>query len=465
MKYFFSLFIFLAFAFASPLTLVPPSEDNFYTPPDGYEDAALGEILKMRKTPNSLSSAFFEISVKNSWQVLVRSEDSFGNATAIVTTIIEPNNADPSKVVSYQTFEDSSNINCSPSYGMQFGSPFSTIATQIDMTFMVPLLNDGYYVVSSDYEGPKSALGAGRQAGHAILDSIRAVLSSGNFTGIEDDAKVAIWGYSGGSLASGWAAALQPQYAPELEDNLIGIAVGGFVTTLDASIRVVDGELFSGFIPNIFNGYANEYPDFKETLYNEINANDTKSFSLGDELCMIPAILHFANTKFFTGDTPYFSKGFGFLDIPVIKDTLSENALINLDKDYMPQIPVFIYHGTLDAIVPIANVNKTYSNWCSWGIDSIEFAEDLTAGHLTETLVGAPAALTWLQARFNGEEPVKGCVHNKRLSNFFYPNISESTHSYFSGIYDAFEGLNLGPGLNSDNVTESGLFGLLGKFF
>ncbi|EMG49566.1 Lipase 1, partial [Candida maltosa Xu316] len=118
----------------------------------GYEDAAPGEILKIRKTPNALSSSFFEISIKNSWQLLLRSEDSFGNATAIVSTVIEPYNADPSKVLSYQTFEDSANINCSPSYGMQFGSPFSTIATQVDMTFMVPILNAGYFIVSPDYE-------------------------------------------------------------------------------------------------------------------------------------------------------------------------------------------------------------------------------------------------------------------------------------------------------------------------
>ncbi|WP_432278451.1 lipase family protein [Nocardia carnea] len=40
------------------------------------------------------------------------------------------------------------------------------------------------------------------------------------------DAPVAIAGYSGGGLATGWAAALQPSYAPELK---IDAAVGGGV--------------------------------------------------------------------------------------------------------------------------------------------------------------------------------------------------------------------------------------------
>ena len=86
----------------------------------------------------------------------------------------------------------------------------------------------------------------GRQSGHGTLDSIRAILQSGNFTGVDEDAQVAMWGYSGGSLASGWAAALQPHYAPELEDNLIGAALGGFVTNITATAEATDGKLLAG---------------------------------------------------------------------------------------------------------------------------------------------------------------------------------------------------------------------------
>ena len=118
---------------------------------------------------------------------------------------------------------------------MQYGAPWSTVATQIDMALMVPMLKQGYYVVSPDYEGPKSTFTVGRQSGKATLDSIRAILKSNKFTGIKSDAKVAMWGYSGGSLASGWAAALQPKYAPELKKNLIGAALGGFVTNITAT--------------------------------------------------------------------------------------------------------------------------------------------------------------------------------------------------------------------------------------
>lgn len=54
-----------------------------------------------------------------------------------------------------------------------------------------------------------------------------------------------MWGYSGGSLASGWAAGLQPNYAPELGGNLLGAALGGFVTNITATAEATDGTVFA----------------------------------------------------------------------------------------------------------------------------------------------------------------------------------------------------------------------------
>jgi Secretory lipase len=40
--------------------------------------------------------------------------------------------------------------------------------------------------------------------GYSTLDSIRAVWSSGNFTGIDQKPLTTLYGYSGGAVASGW---------------------------------------------------------------------------------------------------------------------------------------------------------------------------------------------------------------------------------------------------------------------
>lgn len=148
--------------YALQIPLIPPGQDPFYLAPANYESLPLGTILKFRPTPNKLVNICFTFELKSSWQILYRSQNSFGEPTAIVMTVMEPFNSQPSKVLSYQTFQDSANINCSPSYGFQFGAPLSTIASQLDMRFLVPALKQGYYIISSDYEGFNSSFVAGQ---------------------------------------------------------------------------------------------------------------------------------------------------------------------------------------------------------------------------------------------------------------------------------------------------------------
>ncbi|EMG49568.1 Lipase 1 [Candida maltosa Xu316] len=459
----FSLFTILHTILASPITLEPPSEDPFYSPPQGYENSKNGEILKWRKTPNQLTSLVFPVEIKNSWQLLVKSEDQFGNDTAIVTTIIEPYNADPSKLISYQTFEDSASVDCATSYGLQYGAPLGTIGSRADMTFIVSALKNGYYVNVPDHNGPKSTWTVGKQSGHATLDAIQAALKSGNETGIDEKANVALWGYSGGSLASAWAASLQEEYAPALDGQLIGAALGGFFTNLTALLEITDGALLAGLIPNLLNGLGNGYPEFREKLDERIGAN--ASAVLHDDLdyCAAAAIASFYYDEFFTGPNRLFADGFGVLDDPYVSEVLHNNSIVTWGKESLPKIPIFVYQGTLDSVCPIKDVRVVYQNWCDWGIESFEFAEDLTNGHISEAVVGAPAALTWLEARFNGEEPVKGCQHTTRLINFLYPNVSSATYDYYVGLYDALVGDKIGADVSSDNATSNGLFGLLGN--
>lgn len=51
-------------------------------------------------------------------------------------------------------------------------------------------------------EGPKLTFIAGVHAGQVTLESIRAALLSFEITSIDPKAKIHIWGYSGGALAS-----------------------------------------------------------------------------------------------------------------------------------------------------------------------------------------------------------------------------------------------------------------------
>ncbi|KAI5965106.1 hypothetical protein KGF57_000899 [Candida theae] len=460
MRYF--AIAFLLFNSITAFVLAPkrPSQDDFYTPPQGYESQPVGSILKKRNVPNPLTSIVTSVRVQNSWQLLVRSEDTFGNPNAIVTTVIQPFNAKSDKLVSYQTFEDSAKLDCSPSYAIQYGADITTLITEAEMYYIAALLDQGFYVVTPDYEGPKSAFTVGLQSGRATLNSIRATLKSGNLTGVDPNAQTLLWGYSGGSLASGWAAAIQNDYAPELSKNLIGAALGGFVTNITATAEAVDSGPFAGIISNALAGIGNEYPSFKNFLLQKVSPLLSVTYQMGDTHCLLDGVIAYFGNSFFTNIIRYFPEGWSLVNQEPVKTILEDNGLIYQSKNSTPQIPLFIYHGSLDGIVPIVNSRKTFNQWCDWGLQSGEYAEDATNGHITESIVGAPAALTWIINRFNGQAPVSGCQHTVRKSNFEYPGTIESIRNYFQSALDAVFGFDLGPDVRQDKVDLGGLLKL-----
>ncbi|KAI3403946.2 PMC1 [Candida oxycetoniae] len=450
------LFIFLVLitnCFAATLSPTKPSQDDFYNAPSNFESKPVGTILKWRNVPNPLTSIFTKVNVQNAWQLLVRSEDTFGNPNAIVTTVIQPYNADNKKLVSYQTFEDSAKLDCSPSYAIQYGSDITTILTQFEMYYISALLDQGYYVVTPDYEGPKSAFTVGVQAGRATLNSLRAALNSHNITGLDPNAKSVMWGYSGGSIASGWAAVLQPQYAPDLSDTLLGAALGGLVTNISATAHAIDGGPFAGIIGAAFGGLSNEYTMLAPMVLEEVDPSLSEAYFNNVNYCLIDSVIAYFGDNFFGDDPKYFPNGWTLLETEPGKSVLEANGLVYNSNELVPSIPLFIYHGLLDGIIPIEDSKKTFDQWCKAGLKSGEFSEDISNGHITEAVVGAPAALTWITKRLNGEAPVSGCVYESRLSNFLYPDILPSVSDIFSSALRAISGLGLGEGLSSDDIS------------
>lgn len=169
--------------------VTPPSQDPFYTPPSGYEAAALGTILNSRPVPNPLTlDNITPINVKGAWQLLYRTQNSLGNPEATVVTVIEPNNAKTNHLFSFQYFVDSADPACNPSLAVQQLTRVDNTLTQVQIAVAVLALDQGWYVSIADDEGPQAAFGSGLQFGYATLDSIRAALQSESITGLQSDA-------------------------------------------------------------------------------------------------------------------------------------------------------------------------------------------------------------------------------------------------------------------------------------
>lgn len=464
------LLLYLTVAFAQVLKPTSPSEDDFYNQPKNLSDYDVGDIIDHRPVPYKLRTVYAPLNVKEAWQLLVRSEDTRGDPIAMMTTILVPYNADPSKAVSYQLAQDSATMDCAPSYSMLYKASMGTLVQQSEMLLVQGVLSKGWYVIVPDYEGPDGAFTSGYQAGRAGVDSLRAALNSEHISGLSPKAKVALWGFSGGSYASTWMASLQPEYAPEISSNLVGAALGGWVTNWTDVLAASEGRWFAGLIPNILNGMIKSDPDLKDVFDEEVEKDKQKRLYGGVDDCIFTVSLKVLFKDFFGGKDPWFKKGYRFFDIPEIKNYTDRNNIGVLKGTPRPEIPLFVFHGSPDEIVPQNTSRKAYENFCEWGIESFEYAESATSGHIIEAIEGAGAAMAWIENRMNGEKPVDGCKRTVRKTNVLYPGADAQFAQLLKTLPKALTDKHIGEGYltNSTLITQvlqqavGGVLGLIG---
>ncbi|KAM9926164.1 hypothetical protein OXX59_003394 [Metschnikowia pulcherrima] len=429
-----------------------PSEDEFYRIPHNISDYNEGDIVKWRDAPQMIRSLLFPINVEEAWQFMVRSTNSQGEATGIVGTLLKPYDADPSRAVVYTFAEDSASPDCAPSYSILFGASINTIVLQAESTFMNVLLTKGWYVIVVDYEGPNAAFLAARLAGMATLDSIRGVLSTGAKTNLAPSAKVALWGFSGGSIPTSWAALLQPSYAPDLENNLVGAAFGGWVSNITRTMKFLEGGIFSGFVASGIVGLVSEYPNVSDEMWRNVDQNKIDKLNETVNQCLIQTLLSFPFSDFFSGDDPYFPK---FFEIPEVNAMWADNIITAKRDAGVPKIPLFLYHGKPDEIVPFENAEEGFEVLCDWGVESFEFSASNSSGHIVEYIEGAGAALKWIEDRFQGNPAVSGCKKTERFSNLHYPGIADEYFEILDMNLNAIGFEPLGPSLMVNETLTS----------
>ncbi|KAM9911718.1 hypothetical protein OXX69_003246 [Metschnikowia pulcherrima] len=442
-----------------------PSKDPFYKAPPDIASYKEGEIIRWRDTPRRIRSLFVpNFRVQSAWQYMVKSTDTHGQPIGIVATLLEPKNADTSKLVAYNYWQDSACVDCAPSYSILFGAGVATVSTQIETIIMDQALARGWYVVATDYEGPNAAFGASVLGGQAVLDAIRGALKSSDKSKLKADAKVAIWGYSGGTIPSSWAGTLQPKYAPELSENLIGVAVGGWATNFTSVIETIDGTMWSGLVGAGVLGITTEYPEIKKDLFNHVGPWHVRRLKKLYDKCLVGTLLAYFQADFFRSRSPIFTEGYAFFKRPEIKTVMDDNTLALDNTRPIPEVPFFVYHGEKDELVPFNNSQRVYDMWCSQGIKSMEFAVSKTSDHTRELLQGMGAALSWLTMRFKGDAPVKGCVRIVRNSNWDYPDANTEANREASASLEKAIQHVIGPfksGKKDEKDAESSLNAVL----
>jgi hypothetical protein len=220
-----------------------PENDPFYSYTGSTPLASIpaGTMLQSRSisyhmlgVPTSLKAT----------QLLYRSTSQAGNPTVNVTSVIQPlSQADKTKVISYQSAYDSLDRNDQPSYAISGGLTLGGVVPNVELAVFGPFLADGYTVIVPDTEGQRADFGAGPEYGMNTLDSVRAAFNSPTL-GLPGDAKVALLGYSGGAIATEWAAELAPTYAPDANARMIGAAMGGVLVDPVHNLHYIEGTNF-----------------------------------------------------------------------------------------------------------------------------------------------------------------------------------------------------------------------------
>jgi hypothetical protein len=377
-----------------PYTPLPPSLDPWYRAPLTYDwtQTDPGQVLKIRQAP------LLNLTVANAllaYQLLYRSTDSQYNPSWDVTTLFIPRwqaRCSPSTpslcahaLLSYQLPYDTCNVDASPSFGLHFGEPYGEIADALAL---------GWFVAVPDYEGPLASYAAGVQAGHATLDGVRAVLQVAGFFGLRlDVAKVALWGYSGGALASEWAAELSVQYAPKME--IAGVALGGLTPNVTSVTEYLNGREGAGLIPQGLMGIATQHPNAYRWIVSRLRPGLREVFLSVRRMTAAQAIAAFKYQNIYG----YFVGGYRDLHTKVMQMMYNVDGYMGYHG--VPRMPVFIYNAINDELSDIRDVDELVDRFCGVGAN-ILYHRNTAGTHNQELINGRQRAFAWLRSVLDG---------------------------------------------------------------
>lgn len=408
---------------------VPPQDDPFYTPPAGWSRTAPGTILRSR----SVTLAFVSALPKRTkaWQLLYRTTDHNGRPmTTVTTALVAPGGSQPRSLVSYQVPTDAVAPHCAPSYILRQGSGSAAVLNQIELPLILAALTAGNVVVLPDYQGPRGEWGAPRQPGFAVLDGLRAARSFPTLGLPGRRTPSVLWGYSGGSLASGWAAQVQPSYAPDID--LRGVAVGGFSTDPLEIMKKNNGGPWAGLLVSVTPGILRASPALAAQFRRYLTPRGDAVLAHSLTLCDTGNLARYAFTNF---DDLLSIPWRDFIALPEVIDGFRELKL----GGGAPRAPLFAYHSATDEVVPVEGADATLARYCDGGTP-VTYDRYLLGEHVSLAVTAAPTALAWMADRLNGIPAPRGCTTNRHVAVALTPAQVTGLQPLLGGLLAALVG-------------------------
>ncbi|MBY8860682.1 lipase family protein [Nocardia sp. CA2R105] len=318
---------------------------------------------------------------------------SFGTATLVIPAAAWAGSGERPVVVNNLAI-DALGRACTPGYTLAHGfNAHSSLGDDLPPTTQLAVLR-GYAVLIPDHEGPRMAYAEPYVAGHAVLDSIRAVR---NLRPEEFGAsRFAMHGYSGGAIATRGAVALIGSYAPELATVIVGAALGGVPADYRMLARSMNANLASGVFLAATFGVARERPEILSRMNNLARwaaispLKDTCDSTFGAAgVLMLPADV--------AADMP------DALHSPLADRIYTITAMNGMKSP----VPLYVYQGEQEFWIPAEGARDYYAQQCALGARAVY--RSVLGEHLIADALGYPEAAAWVDQRLQGIPAPDGC--------------------------------------------------------
>ena len=311
-------------------------------------------------------------------------------------------------MLSYQSAYDSLNQNHEPSYAIRGELTLGGIINNVEAVIFTPFIVEGYTIIVADTEGQAADFAAGPEYGMNTLDSIRAAFNSPTVD-LPSDARVALLGYSGGAIATEWAAELAPTYAPEVDKRMIGAAIGGVLVHPAHNLHYVEGSLiWAGVMPMAIAGIARA---FHISFAPYLSDNGKRIFKHMENASILNVLGQYPGLTWKDLASPAYPTPEA---IPLYVTVV--NKLI-MGTGGTPTIPLFIGQGANgvpegtpgnkpgisagDGVMIAGDVRTLARDYCAKGT-AVHYEQYDDLAHVSSLLPWLPKSIDWIMERFAG---------------------------------------------------------------
>lgn len=369
-----------------------PADDPFYQPPPGFEHAQPGTVLRTR----DVELAFLGlIPVRASAiQLLFRTMDMNGEPEAAVTTVLVPAGhprRTPRPLLSYQCAIDAVSSRCFPSYALRRRAKAFGSLPQLEFLLIAAALAEGWTVSVPDHEGLSGLWGSPYEPGFRVLDGVRAALSCERL-GLPEQTPVGLWGYSGGGLATAWAAEMSGEYAPELD--IVGAVLGSPVGNLGHTFRRLNGTFFAALPALVIAALSHRYPGLHRVIEENVTDDGRALLRSLETMTTGKALMRLRGVDM---DSLVGRPLEEVLALPEVQHVFTDTKL----GAAIPVPPVLLVQAVHDPVISIDDIDELAETYRAGGAN-VTYHRDMFSEHLLLHPMSAPMSLRWLTDRFAG---------------------------------------------------------------